>query len=211
KGSGYYSAFILKNLKRLIVHMSEVEQFSRTKGYLSVLSEIDQLMMQALHNMDKAMHITSCVIENKEIKKVSELIEKRVRERTSMIEDAKQKAEENPKNKSNKSGKKRKKQAKGETYKKTYALLKEGKDAKEIAKIRDLTESTILGHIAKGIGAGEFSIEKFLTADAVIEISEAFKANKSGNIGGVYSLLDGKYNYGELRMVQNHLFSKEQV
>ncbi|NNM16693.1 MAG: AAA family ATPase, partial [Bacteroidia bacterium] len=61
KGSGYYSSFILKNLKRLIIHMSEVEQFSRTKGYLSVLSEIDQLMMQALHNMDKAMHITSCV------------------------------------------------------------------------------------------------------------------------------------------------------
>ena len=214
KGASYYGALLKSILNDVLIHCSEVEQFSRTKTYLNVLSEVDQLIMQALNNIDKASHITKCIVEDSEISRTGSLIEKRVQERLQMLEKARNQAEKSPKNKSGKSGRKRKtgkKKVKGETYQKTYALLKEGKDAEEIAKIRELTVNTIQGHIAKGIGAGEFSVAKFLTFDAISEITNAFNSNKEGNIGGVYALLDGKYNYGELRMVQNHLISKKEL
>lgn len=212
KGSKYYIEFVESNIKLLLKHIEEVKQFSRTKTYSDALAEIDLILMKNWEQMDKARDVAEAIIQGKEIKKNLERDTERNLLRRKLSSDAEKEAEKNPKNTSTKSGKKRKKKAsgapkaeKGATYKVTYGLAKDGLSVAEIAEKRGLTTSTIEGHIAKGIEAGEVKIDKFLEEDDRETIEMVIKDNPEGNSGTVYGKLQGKYSYGQIRMVQAHL------
>ena len=206
KGSKYYGAFMEENLGLLLVHLAEVERFTRTKTYRNVLSEIDQLMMKALSEMEKAAHIVDCIISGKEITRLEEQKRKIIQRRIELWKVAEKAADENPKFSTRKSGRKRKKDKKlekGETYKITFAMLKEGKQIKEIATSRGLAVSTVERHMAMGIVAGNVRIFDLLSEDVVDEIADKLKETSAG-LGDVRNALEGKYSYGVLRMVQAH-------
>ena len=209
KGSKYYIDFIEKNLELLLKHIEEVKQFSRTKTYRTALDEIDLILMKNWEQMDKAYDVAKAIIEGKEIKKNLERDTERNLLRRKLATDAEKEAEKNPKNASTKSGKKRKKKGaapkKGETYKVTYQLAKEGLSIAEIAEKRELTTSTIEGHIAKGIEAGEVNIDALMNDDDRETIEMVIKDNPNENSGFVYGKLKGEYSYGQIRMVQAYL------
>ena len=209
RGSAYYSAFMEENLRQLLVHLAEVERFTRTKTYRNVLSEIDQLMMKALTDMEKAAYIADCIISGKEITRSEEQTRKIIQRRIELWKIAERVADNNPRFTTRKSGRKRKKgkkQEKGETYKITFAMLKEGKPIKEIATSRGLALSTVESHISRGIEAGDVRILDLLSEDVVEEIAEKLKETSVG-LGEVHNALKGKYSYGVLRMVQAHLWT----
>lgn len=207
KGSTYYSGFMEENLRQLLLHVAEVEQFTRTKTYLNALSEIDQLLMKTMGEIDKAGLITDCIISGKEIPKLDEEHENRTKRRVELMTAARQAAEENPKFAKRKSGRKRKKREKGETYTITFGMLKEGMRPEEIASKRSMAVSTIEGHIARGISAGEVRILDLVSEDIVDEVADKLRT-LSGGINEVHKALNGKYTYGVLRMVQAHLTVK---
>ena len=65
-----------------------------------------------------------------------------------------------------------------------------------------MTESTIEGHAAKGIAAGEVAIGTVLDdADRDI-IANFITANPEEDSAGVFKHFAGKYGYGKLKMVQ---------
>jgi len=207
RGSTYYSAFMEDNLRQLLVHLAEVERFTRTKTYRNVLSEIDQLMMKALTDMEKAAYIADCIISGKEITRSEEQTRKIIQRRIELWNIAERDADNNPKFTTRKSGRKRKKgkkQEKGETYKTTFAMLKEGKSFKEISTSRGLAVSTVERHIARGIEAGDVRISDLLSEDVVDEIAEKLHETSEG-LSEVHNALKGKYSYGMLRMVQAHV------
>ncbi|MEN8229980.1 MAG: helix-turn-helix domain-containing protein [Bacteroidota bacterium] len=207
RGSAYYGAFFEENLRQLLVHLAEVELFTRTKTYRNTLSEIDQLMMKALVEMEKATSIAECIISGNEITRSEEQNRKIIQRRNELWKVAEQAAEENPKFTARKSGRKRKKgkkQEKGETYNITFAMLKEGKSIKEIATSRGLTVSTVESHMARGIKADDVRILDLLSEDVVDEIADKMKESSAG-LTKVHKAFEGKYSYGVLRMVQAHL------
>jgi len=212
KGSKYYIDFIEKNLQLLLKHIEEVKQFSRTKTYRTALDEIDLILMKNWEQMDKAYDVAKAIIEGKEIKKNLERDTERNLLRRKLATDAEKEAEKNPKNASTKSGKKRKKKGtapkRGETYKVTYELAKDGLSIAEIAERRELTTSTIEGHIAKGIEAGQVNINAFMEDDDRETIEMVIKDNPEGNSGTVYGKLKGEYSYGQIRMVLAFLSRK---
>jgi hypothetical protein len=207
KGEAYYSNFLQVNLKKLLRHGAQVEQFLRTKTYLAGLSELDQLLVKAWADVEKAGYIATCILEQKEIKKQESQDKKRTQQRLDWYEEAKREVEENPALSSGKSGRKRKsgpKKEKGETYKITYALIKDGMSIKEISESRGLADSTIEGHVIKGIGEGEVEVRNVLGDEVVSEITQ--KINElSSSLSEVHEAFDGKYTYNQLRMVQAHL------
>ena len=204
KGSAYYSGFLEENLRQLLVHAAEVEQFTRTKTYRNALGEIDQLLMKALGEIAKAALVTDCIISGREIPKLDEAHENRTKRRVELLTAARKAAEEHPKFAKRKSGRKRKKREKGETYQITFSLLKEGMRPEEIASQRSMAVSTIEGHIARGISAGEVRILDLISEEIVDEVTYKMKT-LSGGISEVHKAFDGKYSYGVLRMVQAHL------
>ena len=197
----------------LLKHIEDVKQFSKTKTYKTALDEIDLILMKKWEQMDKAQDVAEAIINGKEIKKNLERDTERNLLRRKLASDASKEAEKNPKNTTRKTGKTRKgkkgpKQEKGATYKVTYGLAKDGLSIAEIAEKRSLTTSTIEGHIAKGIEAGEVKIDAFMEDDDRETIAMIIKENPNENSGFVYGKLKGEYSYGQIRMVQAYLAKK---
>lgn len=213
KGSEYYIKFVEENLRLLLKHIEDVKQFSKTKTYKTALDEIDLILMKKWEQMDKAQDVAEAIINGKEIKKNLERDTERNLLRRKLSSDAAKEAEKNPKNTTRKTGKTRKgkkglKQEKGATYKVTYGFAKDGLSIAEIAEKRSLTTSTIEGHIAKGIEAGEVKIDAFMKDDDRETIAMVIKDNPNENSGFVYGKLKGEYSYGQIRMVQAFLSRK---
>jgi uncharacterized protein YpbB len=116
-------------------------------------------------------------------------------------------AREKPGSGTPKRGQKRRKivkQEKGETYRITWTMLKEGKSVKEIAARRNLVSSTIERHIVRGISEGAVDIYTVLQKEKVQEVAGLLK-DSSDTVGELYKAQNGKYTHGELHMVRAYL------
>lgn len=77
-----------------------------------------------------------------------------------------------------------------------------GESVAEIAKARDLTPSTIYGHLAMAIDAGEnVPIQQLMTKEDWDAIAQAIKDAGPGPLSPIHAALNGKYDYGLIRMV----------
>jgi Helix-turn-helix domain/PIF1-like helicase len=207
KGSDYYAAFIERMLKQLLIHLAEVELFTRTKTYRNVLSEIDQQLMIAWRKLEEAEYLARSILSDRDIEKTIGAYKALSEHRNELWEQAQQSALDNPNLSKRKSGRKRKKGAKlekGETYRITYALIQEGKSIEEIASERKLATSTIEAHALRGIKEGELDIHRLLGEELIEEVSVLLQKSKS-SIAEQYKAQKGKYKYIILRMVHAHL------
>ena len=97
---------------------------------------------------------------------------------------------------------------KEKTEEKTLRLLEEGKSIEEIAKERELTEGTIIEHIAllsKAKKVDKEKIKKLCSADLLERLPVIFKSfDKKGvtALGPVFSDLEGLYTYEELKLAR---------
>jgi hypothetical protein len=211
KGSAYYSKLIENSLERLYNHLAEVERFTKTKKYIEGLSEIDLLLVKKLNEIKKITSLIPSIFHDLEFGKMAKISEEISKLRLDMIDKAKQRAVENPKFASTKTGKKKKadgepkiKLAKGETYEITYKLSEEGNSIEQIAFIRSMAESTIKGHLAKGIQEGKTSIFNHLSKELIEEVEEKIKRHDA-DFGIIRQEYPDKYDYGTLKMVAAHL------
>lgn len=216
KGSQYYSTLLQGCLKRLLIHVAEVEQFSRMKGYLEGLSELELIVVKKLGELSKVTLLIPSIISGGTVQRMDGLSQLLIQLRSDLWEEAKKITKDNPKFASTKTGRKRKKKsvpgiklAKGETYEITYALSEEGKSIQEIAEVRGLAESTIESHLAKGIGEGKVPIHRYLDQQLVDEIAELIRISK-GNLASIRDAHAGMYDYGTLKMVAAYISKEEE-
>jgi ATP-dependent DNA helicase RecQ len=88
-----------------------------------------------------------------------------------------------------------------ETTAESLRLFRGGNKVSQIAEKRGFAMTTIYGHLANAIEAGEsFSYESFFTPAEREEIGAAFAKFGFGNITGVRETLGEKYDYGVLRI-----------
>mgnify|MGYP006168651077 FL=1 len=215
KGSYYYAKLLQESLRKLLVHAGEVERFTRSKSYLEGISEIELMVYKKLSEVKKVTFLIPAILNGEEIGKMEKVSQELIHLRLSLAQDAKQAAKDNPKFASNKTGRKKKgkgeaklKREKGETYEITYELSQSGKSISEIASERELAESTIRGHLAKGIAEGKVSIHSHLSQKEIEEIGNLIQS-KNGDIVLVRQEFPAKYDYGTLKMVANHLAGLE--
>lgn len=218
KGGAYYGAMLREGMKDLLQHLAQVELLSRTKEYAVELREIDGMLVKKLAMIAKSGIITTSILNGDDIKPMPEVERILADKRTGMVAEVAQWALEHKPKSSTKTGRKRAskgedgvfaakkkgegKAVKGETYQKTYALLKEGKDLPAIAAERQLSLATIEGHAARGIGEGEVEISTVLD-DAVRDtIADWMRENKDKATNDARAHFGETYSYGQLRMVQ---------
>ena len=89
----------------------------------------------------------------------------------------------------------------GDSARETLRRFRDGEAPEKIASSRDLTLSTVYGHLATAIESGE-TIDLNLLVDtaAQTEIADAFAHTGWGNLVGAYEQLGKKYDYGLLRV-----------
>jgi ATP-dependent DNA helicase RecQ len=88
-----------------------------------------------------------------------------------------------------------------DTARETLRRFRAGARAEDIAATRQLAVSTIYGHLATAVEAGEaIDLDQLASAAAQAEIAAAFARTGWGNLVGARELLGEKYDYGLLRV-----------
>jgi ATP-dependent DNA helicase RecQ len=88
-----------------------------------------------------------------------------------------------------------------DTTRETLRRFRAGESVEQIAAARGFAASTIYGHLATAIEAGEnIDVNELLDAEAREQIATAFKKFGFGNIGGARESLGNKFDYGLFRI-----------
>ncbi|MEZ4740194.1 MAG: AAA family ATPase [Flavobacteriales bacterium] len=220
KGSAYYTGVLKTSMKDLLQHLAQVEQLSRTKEYANELREIDGMLVKKLAMIAKAGRIAKNILNGEAIERMPDLDRSLSEQRASLVSAIAEWAAENKPKTSTRTGRKRagrtedgvfvtKKpkttkgpKIKGETYLKTYVLLKDGKDAEAIAKERQLSVGTIHGHFARGVGEGVLDITEVMDEPSREAIATWMRENADKGTNDARAHFGDAYSYGQLRIVQ---------
>lgn len=215
KGSAYYSNVLEKALSIILLHTAEVSRFSKTKEYLDTLSSIELGLFRKWEEVRRILLLSRAIIDGEAIGKFDQIQHELIAWRLNAAMEAKRAAAENPKFSKSKTGKKRKtekepslKRLKGETYLITFEMSEEGKNISEIATERGMAESTIRGHLARGIEEGKVDIHRHMSQpeiDSLVAILEKHK----GEIGEIRQNHPELYDYGSLKMVKSYVNRKK--
>jgi len=103
------------------------------------------------------------------------------------------------------------KSEKGGTLKETLSLLKSGMTPFDISRKRGLALSTIEGHMAQLVKAGELDVADCVAEQKVNMIIEAIREMQADSIQPVKLKLGDEVTYGEIRAVMNHLHYLEKI
>ena len=88
-----------------------------------------------------------------------------------------------------------------DSLKETLRRFRSGESVNDISRARGFMRSTIYDHLEAAIKSGEsLEPDRFFTAAQREEIAWAFRKVADGKLADVRSLLDHKYDYGELRI-----------
>ena len=95
------------------------------------------------------------------------------------------------------------KKKKGDTYKETLMYVKEGRDIKEIADLRSISETTVQSHVAHLFSIGKLTdIEQFVPIKNQKKINKYLSENpKPEALKPIFEALNGEVSYGEIRIV----------
>lgn len=99
------------------------------------------------------------------------------------------------------------KEKKEKTWVITYKMYKEGKTVMQIAQERSLTETTILGHLARYVESGDIDVHKLVSNDVIEKVS-AYMSSRNGGavaIKEVFEYFNETISYGDIRLVLSHL------
>ncbi len=97
-----------------------------------------------------------------------------------------------------------------DTYRQSLELHRAGKTMEEIANIRGLGLSTIEGHLARFVTAGEVKITELVSQEKISAIRDAIaKHGESGYLSPIKEALGEDYSFGEIRAVIAHIESEE--
>lgn len=214
KGSQYYIKFAYDILYQVLLHREDVAQFARTKTYINGLNEVDQLIMRGVARLQKVRQLSESILQSTEMPKDDDDKEKRQKMRDAFLEKVNAIIEANPRKGAGTTGKRKKKSKKAETgatYQETFRMVSEGMGVHQIAVKRSMADSTIEGHIARGISEGKLKASQFLDEKEIKEISEKFLDAEDAKLSDIYASFKGKYSYGKLKMVQAALPNKTAV
>ncbi|MFT4611909.1 MAG: hypothetical protein ACJA1H_002389 [Glaciecola sp.] len=100
------------------------------------------------------------------------------------------------------------KREKGDSNRTSLKLFKSGKALEQIAMERDLNVTTITGHLAGFIATGEVNILDLISEKHYKELKAIIPKQKFENISDLKHQIDGKYSFGELRLVLDDLSNK---
>lgn len=208
KGSSYYKMQLLQHSKTLLLHLESMKLQKRVKSYLTHLTELDQTLTKKLEEVDKAVFLTEAILRGDEKIELKHLTQERSRERSALLAEVRAQVEKEPssvKKKMTTKGRKSKKVDSKSTYDVTIELLNSGMTVEQIARERELAQSTIETHLAKAVAADKIGVFTFMQEAAVMEIVNAYRQLPEGATSkDLFDKLKGKFGYGQLRAALAH-------
>ena len=99
------------------------------------------------------------------------------------------------------------KPVKGQSAKLSLELFEAGKSISEIARERQMTLSTIGGHLAKFVASGDLEISRIVTQEKIDLVKAFYEKAETSAFSETMAVLGDKITYAELRMIHGYLYS----
>ena len=194
--------------------MEEIKRLRKAKGFYEELSELEEIQTYTVLRLMKASKLMEAVLEGKEIKKENlispeihsyklrklEVIRKGVKDNPVTLLE-----EEGDEYETERYPAKKKKEPKKSTLEETFELWQQNISISEIAKIRKLTETTILSHFAGLIQTGKVTIDKVLPGDKLEALAEAFNGFKGESLSELKEKYGDQFSWSDLRLFKASL------
>jgi uncharacterized protein YpbB len=190
--------------------MEEIKRIRKAKGYYEELSELEELQTTATVRLMKAKLLMEIVIAGSEISKENLLSPEIFNYKRRKLEVIR--AAEKPNAGSlleeetedyvveRKAPKKKSAEPKKSTYEETLELWQQKLSVKEIAGMRKLTESTVYGHLAKLVQAGQIKLSDIIPQDRIAALTEAFKDFDGESLNALKEKHPDEFSWDELKL-----------
>lgn len=201
---------LTSNLRKI----AELSRVRKTKQYAEELEELDELLLETILRMKKVRIMVETLAAGKEVTKSYLNIPEIANYRLSKIAMVKQELKDIPSllddpeesfdevfTKTSKKLAVSKKEKKS-TYEQTLDLLENGKDAKEIARVRQLSPQTIASHFAFLIRAEKIELRDVMSEKRIHELATMFDGFEGTSLSPLKEKLGNKVTWDELKLYQ---------
>lgn len=195
--------------------MAEAQQKKNTKTFNEELEELDQLLTDTVLRMKKARILTEALLTGRELDKhviVNQEIKNYKTTKVSLVRNELRESKTTfdfdtdfieVKTKSSK--KKVAKKDKVSTYDRTLEMLKDGKTVDEIARERQLGETTIYGHCVRLIRLEKLELDEVLERDRINALSDIFDQYDGMSLTPLKEKVGNDFTWEELKLYQASL------
>ncbi|TXI83764.1 MAG: helicase, partial [Crocinitomicaceae bacterium] len=202
---------LTSNLKKI----AELRRVKKTKAYSEELEELDELLTEAILKMKKARILMEAIVAGREITKelvwTSEVknykvakiaaLQQELRQNPSLLDmQADEEEEIIPLKKAKKEPKEKKE--KRSTYDQSWDLWNEGHTIEEIARIRQLSETTIYGHFVFLIKAEKVELSDVMDPKRISELADLFGDYQGTSLTPLKEQLGDAVTWDELKLYQ---------
>ncbi len=202
KAGKYFTPRLQKLSKNIIDHIVTVGEHKGVKAYIGELRDIETLVYERTQLLYKAEALITAMMEDKE--PTRELTDNRGLEserKALMAEGAMDILKQKKGSKKNRQKKQTPKVSSAEI---SLAYYKEGKSPEDIARVRELTENTIMNHMAENIRKGQLPVSDFLSNEKLKQILAASRAVNSKKLTDVMQVLGDEFTYADVKMALAH-------
>lgn len=204
KAHNYYDGRLRDWLKHLVVHIACARRYAQVKLYIDDLEGFDVLLQNQRERIAKAAWLAESILTGKPLEGGEAALAEVKRDRAVLLSAAEEIAAARPRPTKKRSAvaSKKKKAKLGETYRISQNLFMAGQSIAEIANGRKLAESTIEGHIIKGVMQGTVPRNRYISDKAFEAIqSELLRDQDELDVSRVVRALGEAYTYNQVRTV----------
>ncbi|MCA1746815.1 MAG: helix-turn-helix domain-containing protein, partial [Bacteroidales bacterium] len=201
---GYFEPRLRGISAAIVSLIDELNDAVGVKQYLKELRELEAAFFAKLQLLRKSVALVESVQQRRDLVKREYSSDAEMKAREELAGKAAGKRGK----KSGGTGKKGtgkkgtgKKVQKGDSARLSYEMLRGGKGIVEIAKERELAESTIQGHMSEFIRKGELDILEVMDEDRYAEIKTAIDSHYKDSLTPVLKALGKGYSFGDIKMV----------
>ncbi len=195
----------------LLQKIDEVKRIKKVKTFFSELHELEELQTSTMIRLMKAKLLVETIVSNKEITKENLTSDEIVLYKTNKLKRIKEiniekfGEVEEPESLYEEPKAKKDKKKKKPTIEITLELWQVNQSVPETAKVRKLSEGTILSHLVKLIQQGYIDLKDVLPQDRILELAEVFENYSGETLSELKQTVGDTFTYEELRLYRTQV------
>jgi len=193
----YFEPILQGFSDKLFSKINELSTEARVKKYLTELKDVERLFFSQLQRIYKAEALLEATIKDTNLTKESLISSELYKNREGQVPEV-------VKTKKKQAKIKVPKEKKPNTRVVTFELFQQGKSIAEIAKERELVETTIESHLSTYVAQGKIGVERFIDKSKIETIVKAAEKLETVNLSPIKEELKHKFSYSEIRFAMAH-------
>jgi len=191
---GYFEPRLREFVTKVLQQKADVSnEGKKVKTYITELTELEMAFLRQIYLIHKACAVLATTLQDVELSRTNF-------DPSGIYSDRKEQKISAATQKGSKSKSAEKKESKAGTREITFQMFSKGRTVYEIAAARNLSVSTIEGHLVSYIADGKVDVNQLVAAAKVAEILRVAKELDHSQLKPIKDILGDNYSYAEIRL-----------